>query len=641
MKFLHNFINSILIITVLTFASQSVMSQELSAVGPKSAGIEIMPATKFVNLKQTADKTLAAQFRILDSLQNAYSYFTNAQQPFVYYPGKNLLVTIKRGPQPRTESANTLDDLYILTSEDWGHNWSAPFEVYNEDENAGNMARYPSVYAFEYQGEMAYVYTAPITNGSGWYGFINGLYYEGSPIPSHQKSFDIDGTTYGWGGTDSKITGGESGDDPFGLAVGSLMPAGGLPLSKTSSLGKRFSTAFDEWTPSIPAEWAANKFIEPQPSGSYTDSLRTSLILSLKKDPVTKDLYFAAIGRFVAADNPEKWLPAMSKSTDNGTTWSEFEVFPWSIISNYVQNLSINPDAIDIDRGAGDFIQFENGDYSYILNINEDTTKTGTLYSEALHQIVELYKEGNQFGIRPVANTTGYILAYLPAGGAHNQMGDEVMASRTVDGSALLVKWVDFIDAVDENGDTVKHATTDILVSARKKTQTEWSRTKDITESAIYDRITWIPDFIPNDLKDIPVLKLESVPNPNDTPAEAMARQRYLETERQYVMIYNFDADDLLVVGVEDKDTEYEIGDVYPNPAYDNVYLNMNLPDNGNMTIDLVDLFGRTVRNVYNGYVNGGFSAMNLELGNQAAGIYFLRINYNGKITTKTINIIK
>lgn len=639
MKFLRNFITFTVLFLIVAVSLQTVQSQELPAFGPKSNALEMVPANVYFDMKQNLDRPLEAEFRILDSLQNAYSYFTNSQQPFVYYPGKSLLVTIKRGAQPRSEAANTLDDLFILTSEDWGHTWAAPVQVYESDDFPGNMARYPSVFAFEYEDALTFVYTAPLTNGSGWYGFVNGLYYDG-PIPTVQSSFDIDGTTYGWGGTDSKIVGGVIDADPFGLAVGNLMPAGGLPLSMTSSIGQRFTTSFDSWTPTIPDAWAANKYIEPVPSGSYTDSLRTSLTLSLKKDWSNGDLYFAAFARFKTADNSEKWLPGMSKSEDNGTSWSDYEVFPWQVISDYVVGLGVNPDAVTVDRGAGDFVQLPGGNYSFIVTINEDTTMTGTPYAYALHKIVELYHENSQFGIRPIADYSGYFLAYVGATG-NNQMGNELMVSRTVDGSKLLAKWVDFVSAIDQNGDTIKYYTTDIFVAVRDIEKNEWSRSKDITESEIYDRITWIPDFIPNDLKDIPVLKLESIPNPNDTPEEARQRQRMLETERQYVMLYNFDADDLLIVGVEDQKLDFEVGNVYPNPASENVYLDLNLPENGQMNIDLIDLFGRTVKNVYNGFVNGGFSALNLNLGNQAAGTYFFRINYNGSVTTKTINIIK
>lgn len=640
MKFLYNFMLFSILVFAQVVVTNTAISRELPASGPQSTAIEIAPAN-YNNLKVNFDRQLAGtEFRILDSLQNAYSYFTNSQQPFVYYPPQNLLVTIKRGAFDRNQTDNTLDDLYILTSSDWGHNWSAPVKVFDASEFPGDMARYPSVYAFEYSGEMAYVYTSPITNGSGWAGFVNGLLYEGSPIPTMQTSFDIDGTSYGWGGTDSKIVGGEIDGDPFGLAVGSLMPAGGLPLTMTSSIGQRFSTDFINWVPTIPSAWAANKFIEPTPSGTYTDSLRTSLILSLKKELTDNTLYFAAYGMFVAANKQDKWLPGVSVSDDNGTTWSDFEVFPWQIINDYATSLSINPDAVYIDRGAGDFVQFPNGDYSFIVTLNEDTTLTGTLYSLALHRIVELYKEGSQFGIRPIADNTGYVLAYVGDTG-NNQMGNELMASRTIDGTKLLAKWVDFVDAVTTEGDTVRNYSTDIFVAVRDKQKNEWSRVKNITESEIYDRITWVDDLIPNTLQDIPILKLESIPNPADTPDDARLRQRTLETERQYVKIGNFDADDLLVVGVEEQELEYSIGDIYPNPATDNVFVNLNLPENGKIIVNLIDLYGRTVNNLFNGFINGGFSALNLNLGNQASGVYFLQINYNGQVTTKTINIVK
>ena len=648
MKFLHNFITFAVLFFVGEVGLQTATAQELPATGPQSNAIEMVPNNMYFDVKQDLDKPLAGvEFRILDSLQNAYSYFTNAQQPFVYYPGKNLLVTIKRGAQASSEAENTLDDLFILSSDDWGHKWSAPIQVYRakESANRNKMARYPSVYAFEFEEDLGFVYTAPLTNNNGWTGFINGFYYFSSGNSSSKikedPSFAIGQTNYTWSGTDSKIVGGIIGDDPFSLAVGNIMPLGGLPLTKTSSIGQRFTTSFDEWIPTIPTAWAANKFAVPQPSGTNTDSLRTSLILSLKKDWTNNYLYFAAYARYQAANNKDKWLPGVSKSTDNGTTWSEFEIFPWKVISDYAKSLNINPEYVSIDRGAGDFVQISENQYSFFVTINEDTTKTGTVYAKALHKIVELYKEGSQFGIRPIADNSGYYLAYLPKEKARNQMGNELMATRTVDGSKLLVKWVDFIDAKDKDGKVIKYYSTDIFVAVRDIKKKEWSRSKDITESAMYDRITWIPDFIPNDLKNIPVLKLESVPNSNDTEIEARARQRRLETERQYVKIANFDADELLIVGVEEQTNNFEIGNIYPNPATDNTFLDMNLPSNGKMDIMLVDLFGRTVKNVFSGSVNGGFSALNIDLGNQAAGTYFLRINYNGSIITKTINIIK
>lgn len=640
MKFLQSFITTSLIILVLFGYTKPSISQELPASGSKSDLLELIPTSWQNNAKVGKATPLGTNFRILDSLQNAYSYFTNAQQPFVYYPPKNMLVTIKRGANVAGAANNTLHDLYFLTSNDWGMTWTQPELLFNYRTFGSYYGRYPSIYPFEYDGMMAYVYTAPVTDGSGWKGFINGLYFDGVPIPTVQTAINISGTTYGWGGTDSKIVGGEVGADPFGLAVGGLMPATGLPLDNTSNIGMRKTTDFEDWPVSIPAAWAANKYITPQPQPGFDDSLRTSSVLSLKKELSNNKLYMAAFATFVAAENTERRLPGVSISEDNGESWSEFEIFPWSVISDYAISKQVNPQAVFISAGAYELIVFPNGDYSYIVGLNEDTTVTGTLYANALHLNVELYKEGTQFGIREISQNSGYVLAYLGNTG-NNQMGNELMASRTVDGTKILAKWVDFIDAVTTEGDTIRNYSTDIFVSVRDKSSNTWSRIKNITESEIYDRITWVPDLIPNDLKNVPILKLESIPNAFDTPEEARARQRSLENDPQYVLIGNFDADELLIVSVDDNPSYLEIGNVYPNPAGDKVMLDMNLPESGKMIIELVDMYGRTISKLHDNFVNGGISSLSLNLGEQLSGVYFLKINYNGRIISKTINVIK
>jgi hypothetical protein len=415
------------------------------------------------------------------------------------------------------------------------------------------------------------------------------------------------------------------------------MPPGG-EFAKTSNIGMRYSTTFEDWTPSIPPQWAADVFVKPYAIQTYTDSLRNSSIISLKKEITNNKLYFSCYGRFLAAEDTSNWLPGVSVSNDNGLTWSAFEVFPNSVVRQYAISKQVNPDAVNI--GSQDFIVFPNGDYSYLVSLNEDTTMTGTLYANALHDIVELYKEGTQFGVRFVSATTGYTLAYI-GNTTSNQMGMELMGTRTVDGNYIMAKWVDFIDVQDQNGQVYTNYTTDLFAAIRDKSSKTWSKPKNISEGLDYDRITWVPDYIPNDLKNIPILKLISIPNAADTDAEARQRQRSLENDPQYVMMMNFDGDLLLSNDNKETTNSFSIGNIYPNPANHKVMVDVTLPVNGNISFTLTDIFGRTVKNLHSQIANSGDSAFELNLGDNANGAYLLKVDFNGAQTTKLINIIK
>ncbi|MFN3780906.1 MAG: hypothetical protein ACK4SO_01875, partial [Candidatus Kapaibacteriota bacterium] len=531
------------------FGIERISSGSYTFEGPRSK--EIAPTLPNSVFKLLSDKTLTVDFQIFDSLANAYSYFTESQQPFVYIPGIGQLITIKRGfwdidRYPYYDGDNTKNNLFIRYSTDWGQSWSDPKLVYKVQPGQyyNWWARYPSVYAFDYEGDIAYVYTAPCTNGSGWVGFVNGLYYQDNYFQSYSKSFTWqDGNRYNWGGTDSRIVGGMDGGEPYAMAVGTLMIEGGLPLTLTSNLGYRRTSDFDKWNEVIPPQWQADKFKTPV---STEDSVRTSLIAGFKFAS-DGNLYMAAYANF--ADHPlNRFYFGVSKSTDLGKTWSDFDIAPAELFDSYLQEYGLSVGVVT--WSLPQFVPLGNDNYSFLVNINEDTTQTFRLYEEALHQLVEVYKQNGIWGVRKVADLTGYVLAYV-APTSTNQLGEESQLVRSEDGKYLLAKWVDFVDVV-VNDTVYPRATNDIFVAVREFNSPQWSNVKNITSSLDYDRITWVPDIIPNDLKNIPLIKLESIPIEGQEPGEARLRQRMLDTVPQYLMLGFFNADDILGVEVNE-----------------------------------------------------------------------------------------
>ncbi|MGQ9818406.1 MAG: T9SS type A sorting domain-containing protein [Candidatus Kapaibacteriales bacterium] len=596
-------------------------------------------------LKQKGDQLLGVNFSVFDSLANAYSYFSESQQPFVYVPDIGQLITIKRGywdidKFPNYVGDNTKNNLFIRYSTDWGKSWSDPNLVYKVQfgQYSNWWARYPSVYAFEYDNDIAYVFTSPATNGSVWAGFINGLFYQGTFFLSYSKLFSWeDGFQYNWGGTDSRIVGGMEDEQPFALAVGSLMVAGGLPYEKTSNLGYRRTNDFDRWVETIPPQWQASVFKVPQ-SSTGDDSIRTSAMSGFAYG-TDGNLYFAAYANF-ANSALNRFTFGVSKSTDNGKTWTDFDIMPENTFDSYLADYGLSLQ--QVFWSLPQFVPFDADNFSFIVNINEDTTQTGKPYQEALHQLVELYKENGIWGVRRVADLTGYVLAYVNSDGQsiNNQLGEETQISRTVDGNYLVCKWVDFVDV--KVGDTVyTRATNDIFVAVRKRYQSSWSNPINITESIDYDRITWIPNLVPNDLKDIPILKVMTIPIEGEDPNVARLRQRNPEGEPQYVMMGFFD------VSTEPANVTFEHNgsisklSVYPNPVSNVASINFYADGFVNLEVALFSSDGQWTKSFYNGPVSAGVKGLSFDLSEFANGLYFVVVNANGKRYSEPLLIVK
>jgi len=624
----------------ILFANEQIDNTKISGKGFRLK--EIVPNSPSSLLKLNGEKPQAVNFQIFDSLANAYSYFTESQQPFVYSPELGILVTIKRGfwdidRYPDYKGDNTKNNLFIRYSTDWGLTWTDPILVYKVPEGtqySNWYARYPSVYAFDYEGDMAFVYTAPCTNGSGWVGFVNGLYYQENYFSSFSKSFTwTDGNRYNWGGTDSRIVGGIDYGEPYAMAVGTLMIEGGLPLSLTSHLGYRRTNDFDKWTEVIPPQWQASNFKVPQ---STNDSVRTSLIAGFKFAN-DGNLYMAAYANF--ANSPlNRFYFGVSKSTDLGKTWSDFDIAPADLFDSYLQQYGLTLGVITLQLPQ--FVPLGNDNYSFLVNINEDTTQTLRYYEEALHQLVEVYKQNGIWGVRKVADLSGYVLAYVAPTGT-NQLGEESQLVRTADGNYLLAKWVDFVDKVS-NDTLYPRATNDIFISVRPIGSSSWSIPKNITESLDYDRITWVPDRIPNDLKNIPLLKLESIPIPGQSASEARLRQRMLDTVPQYVMLGFFDAD--VTYGVQNSESGANLISnvkVYPNPITNSGVVEFYTEAPIDLNVTVYDVFGRKVANLFNGKTFAGYQAIQLKTEGLSSGVYTVVIETDGARITKQINILK
>ncbi len=90
-------------------------------------------------------------------------------------------------------------------------------------------------------------------------------------------------------------------------------------------------------------------------------------------------------------------------------------------------------------------------------------------------------------------------------------------------------------------------------------------------------------------------------------------------------------------IGIEDNDQPMDYS-LYPNPVTETSQIYFKLPEDAKVTLDVLDITGRVVRQIYNGNMQSGpqyFQIHNADF--NAAGVYMVRLNVNGEIATKKI----
>ncbi len=654
MKLFQQFLTGLFLFSLLSFSN--VQANEAIKINPAQCfECKYKPilseTSQFVN-KHKGDKLLEdGNFNILDSLANAYSYFTGDQQPLVYDTQTGTLITIKRGfydtrssKYSSYEGENLCDNLFILKSTDWGNTWSEPLLVYNvkTSGNTDKWARYPSVAPIIIEDNLWYAFTFPITgSSSGWNGFVNGIYYY-DQFTYALDTAHFEGKVLGWLGTASKIVANGEGD-ATGIALGNLIIQSGSPLQENNYIGMRKTIGFDEWFSHIPSQWHSNKFISATGSG---DSARTSSLISLIKDDDNK-LFMAAYGVFTGGDTDDRRSVGVSTSEDFGETWTEFNILPFTLVREYAQAQGANPDSVAFVYNQ-DFVVLNNGDYSFAMYLREynDSRETDSLN---IKQIVEVYWENGVWGVRKVADLTGLWVPYFEEGDqtqaslANNQLQNEIQISRTVDGNNVVIKWIDLLGVVhnwDEG--TFTWETSDIYCSTRNIASSTWSESQNLTNSNAVDRITWIPDMLPDNLN-IPILKVKTMAIEGETENDARIRQMNTagDNYEQHVLIGHYN----LVLSVDEYNSsstnEVNINGVYPNPASDKANIDFTLSASGNVTIDIYNVYGKLVANVFNSFINDGFNSVNFNTKDLPTGVYFITLRTANESITKQLNVIR
>jgi hypothetical protein len=86
-------------------------------------------------------------------------------------------------------------------------------------------------------------------------------------------------------------------------------------------------------------------------------------------------------------------------------------------------------------------------------------------------------------------------------------------------------------------------------------------------------------------------------------------------------------------------DKNFEFSGIYPNPAFDKVFLNLLSSNQANCTCEIIDFKGSVVQSeVLN--IPAGFSSKSIDISGLSSGVYTIKINIGSDIHTKKISKI-
>jgi hypothetical protein len=595
-----------------------------------------------------SDKILDENFITIDSLANAYSYFyVMENKPYVYDRTTNNLITVKRGfySQHKLEHAgysgtNWTYNIFMKMSSDNGFTWSDPILLYDKNDIGYFEARFPTCYGFKMNNTQYVASNFPVIdyypNGtSEWKGYVSVLWNQANPatIPMTANNDPIfRDVSYSWS-NDSKIVAFEKPGKPgefVWLAASEIYPKNNTDFANASHFALRrvendIETPFTE---GIPDAWNSNKFMVVDQAGSRYNQL---IDMRRADDGV---IYLACYGRFYN-DDPGSTNPntvGVSRSTDNGLTWEDFEQLPIEVRDAYVSDQGYPGGSFVFNYTTKGFVPFSNGEWSIVVH--------GALYDAGQQlvgsQIVEIYKQMGAWGMRKVADNSGAYIVYRDvlntANERQNPSDIELQMAGTADGSALVVKWVDL---EDYNSTAGTFRTTDIYLASKTKYGTKWGDKINVTNSDEIDRATLLPDYVP-DASNVPIMKLYS-------------KIKAGESERDSQFVAGLDQDLMIGLFSVPVSVENEVVnnsklnfEVMPNPVNDIASIRLyNEQKSASIDLSVYDILGNKVIGYELSNVNVGTSYHQFKTEALSSGVYYISLQIDGYQTTKMMNVIK
>ena len=88
-------------------------------------------------------------------------------------------------------------------------------------------------------------------------------------------------------------------------------------------------------------------------------------------------------------------------------------------------------------------------------------------------------------------------------------------------------------------------------------------------------------------------------------------------------------------------DTVFTLGDAYPNPFNPSTSISLDVSDAGNVNVSIYNLMGQMVSTLTEGYMNAGTYTLSWNASDQVSGMYLVRAETSGFVSTQKMLLIK
>jgi hypothetical protein len=396
------------LLSVILFSTLSFTQ----SVAKKAPVLLLEPSSNTVKKEKVyRELNFAENYVLVDSMYNAYGAALSLLNPLAYDPWSNTAAVIHRGAPPYTASSG---QLWYNISTDKGLTWSLvnfPINSYPL------IARYPSM-------AISNPAKGNISSTTGFFSWP-----------------EITPSTFGYlgYGADQPLGAGS----PFSISYqGDVMFSSQAPTWANDSIFYMFWAADQQISNSITlfrTDFITLDIIDPPQWQSFQDG-GCLLLGGFSRNGVQ---YFAVLGTLEDPDtsNPiiTGWYPAYSKSTDNGITWSEWNIADFRTIPGLTKYDRL----WDWEKGdpyvryQGDII-VDNEGYVHLIFGVTDTTTDGNSGNNA---IIEVYESAEGWKGKVIAE-------YGPESdltdwtyGSLNQCGYSAYLSVSDDGKILAAQW--------------------------------------------------------------------------------------------------------------------------------------------------------------------------------------------------------
>ncbi len=591
-----------------------VSAQSIKRNLPHRASLTITEPTGTVKANFKPGNVFAdGNYIAVDTMNNGLGNMSGTLNPLAFDPYSGTACFVHRSYTATYAAGKGSGQLWYNISTDLGVTWSRVPGGINTS-NSQMLGRYPSMSISNpakgpIAGTTAFFSWPELNPGAfGWLGYsADQPAGGGAPVPSLVEPSVA--TLYT---SDIPSWASDNSPDMFWVAAYGGAPYG-IDLFTTPDFGTVSKVSPPQWGDTALASWGCYSMGGASWHGVH---------------------YVAVFSPFSAYLNPTPLvLPGVSKSTDNGATWSNFNVCDFRKIpalAKYDEILTWGGTAGGYNQGD---IHVDKNGHVHIVTSVADTSVSFAKYKEIA--LVDLIEQDNGSWTATIIATdldTSATAPWINASGmGGGQMGPSSYIAMDSTRNIMAVQYI--------NKGASPYA--DVFLKYKLVNDATWSAPINLTHS----------DSTDNSQSHLAPY-LHTVTTGNSVECTAFSEYGYelgnagpLGLNGNACVAYlGAEKFTVNISGVNDAVNtvnSFALSQNYPNPFNPSTKINYSLPVKSNVSLKVYDMLGREVANLVNATQEAGSHSISFNASKMASGLYIYTLKSGNNVTSKKMMLLK